>query len=94
MGVKFVKSDIVAVIEEHVAAIDETLINNEKEKLLYIAMYKLKDEQRELLWLSKFQKMKYNDIAQIYETNSGAIKVKVHRALNKLKENYLQLEKI
>lgn len=84
----------VSVIEEQVTAIDESIISDEKEKLLYIAMYRLKDEQRELLWLSKFQKMKYDEIAQIYETNTGAIKVKVHRALNKLKENYFQLEKI
>ena len=65
-----------------------------KEKLLYIAMYKLEQEQREILLLSKFEKMKYEDIAKVYETSVGAVKVKVHRAINKLKENYLQLEKI
>ena len=86
--------DDVEVIGEHIDAIDVKMANDEKEKLLYIAMYKLDREQREILLLSKFEKMKYEDIAKVYETSVGAIKVKVHRAVNKLKENYLQLEKI
>jgi len=84
----------VEIIGQKVDAIDVKLANDEKEKLLYIAMYKLESEQREILLLSKFEKMKYEDIAMVYETSVGAIKVKVHRAINKLKENYLQLEKI
>jgi len=86
--------DDVEIVSEHIDAIDVKMANDEKEKLLYIAMYKLEQEQREILLLSKFEKMKYNDIAQIYEITEGAVKVKVHRAMNKLKENYLQLEKI
>jgi RNA polymerase sigma-70 factor (ECF subfamily) len=86
--------DDVEIIGEKIDAIDVVMEKDENEKLLYIAMYKLEREQREILLLSKFEKMKYEDIAKIYETSVGAIKVKVHRAINKLKENYLQLEKI
>jgi RNA polymerase sigma-70 factor (ECF subfamily) len=86
--------DDVEMIGQKVDAIDVQMANNEKEKLLYIAMYKLDQEQREILLLSKFEKMKYEDIAKVYDTTVGAVKVKVHRAINKLKENYLQLEKI
>ena len=84
----------VEMIGQRVDAIDESLAKDEKEKLLYVALYKLEDEQREVLLLSKFQKMKYEEIAAIYETSVGAIKVKVHRAINKLKEKYFELEKI
>lgn len=84
----------IEIIGQQVDAIDVKMVKDEKEKLLYIAMYKLDREEREILLLSKFEKMKYEEIAQIYETSVGAIKVKVHRAINKLKEKYLQLEKI
>lgn len=93
---KILKSDYdeVEMIGQKVEAIDVQMANDEREKLLYIAMYKLNEDQRELLLLSKFQKLKYEEIASIYETTVGAIKVKVHRAINKLKDNYLELEKI
>lgn len=93
---KIMKSDFdeVEMIGQKVDAIDVKMANDEREKLLYIAMYKLNEEQRELLLLSKFQKLKYDEIATIYDSTVGAIKVKVHRAINKLKEHYLKLEKI
>jgi RNA polymerase sigma-70 factor (ECF subfamily) len=75
-------------------AIDVKWAKSEEEKLLYIAMYGLSTEQREVLLMSKFQKMKYQEIAEIYETSEGAIKTKVHRAIKKLQENYFKLEKI
>ena len=93
---KILKSDYEEVdrIGQKVDAIDEQLAKDEQEKLLYVALYKLNYEQRELLLLSKFQKMKYDEIAAIYETSVGNIKTKVHRAIKKLKDNYLELEKI
>lgn len=75
-------------------AIDVKMANDEREKILYVALYRLNTEQREILLLSKFQKMKYEEIASMYDTTEGAIKVKVHRAINKLKEHYFKLEKI
>ena len=75
-------------------AIDVQWANSEREKLLYIALYRLNIDQRELLLMSKFEKMEYEDIAQVYDTSVGAIKVKVHRAIKKLQENYFKLEKI
>ena len=55
-------------------------------------MEKLNDENRELLILCRFQKLKYNEIAKILNTTEEAIKVRVHRALNQLKSNYLKIE--
>jgi len=66
----------------------------EKEKLLYRSLSMLSLEDRELLILSRFQNMKYEDIAQITNTTVANIKVKAHRAIKKLREHYFELEKI
>lgn len=67
---------------------------DEQEKLLHRSMQLLSDEQRELLILTRFQHMKYEEVAEMMETTVANIKVKVHRAISKLREHYFQLEKI
>jgi RNA polymerase sigma factor (sigma-70 family) len=67
---------------------------DEKEKLLHRSMAKLSEEQRELLVLTRFQHMKYEDVAAIMDTTVANIKVKVHRAILKLKEYYFELDKV
>ena len=47
---------------------------------------------REILVLSQFQKLKYQEIARIMNTTEGAVKVRVHRAFNQLKALYLKTE--
>ena len=59
---------------------------------LYRALAMLEHDQRELLVMSKFQKMKYKEIAAIMNTTVGNVKVRVHRALQELKEQYNQIE--
>ena len=66
----------------------------EREKILHRSMALLTVEQRELLVLTRFQHMKYEDVAVIMETTVANIKVKVHRAIAKLREHYFELEKI
>ena len=65
-----------------------------QEKVLHQSMQKLPDDQRELLVLTRFQHMKYEEVAEIMNTSVANIKVKVHRAINKLREHYFELEKI
>lgn len=67
---------------------------DEKEKLLQRSMALLSEEQRELLILTRFQQMKYEDVAVIMDTTVANIKVKVHRAIARLREHYFELEKI
>ncbi|MEP1096794.1 MAG: RNA polymerase sigma factor [Cyclobacteriaceae bacterium] len=62
--------------------------NREREKQLYKAMKALPDEKRELLVLSKFEGLKYEQIAAMRETSVSNIKVQVHRTLKELKELY------
>lgn len=71
---------------------DEQLVKQQELKTLEMAMKNLSDENRELLVLCRFQELKYNEIALILNTTEGAIKVRVHRALNQLKINYLKIE--
>jgi RNA polymerase sigma-70 factor (ECF subfamily) len=55
------------------------------------AINRLSEESREVLILSKFQELKYNEIAQIMDITEGAVKVRVHRAIGQLKNMYLQI---
>jgi len=66
----------------------------EREKILIRSLAMLDDDNRELLVLTRFQHMKYEDVAAVYDTTVANIKVKVHRAIQKLREHYFQLEKI
>jgi RNA polymerase sigma-70 factor (ECF subfamily) len=71
---------------------DAKLEKEQELKILETAMDKLSDENRELLILCRFQELKYHEIAKILNTTEGAIKVRVHRALTQLKNNYLKIE--
>ena len=66
---------------------------DEREELLHRSMARLNEEQRELLVLTRFQHLKYEEVAQLMETSVANIKVKVHRAIGKLREHYFELEK-
>jgi RNA polymerase sigma-70 factor (ECF subfamily) len=73
---------------------DESAWSEERERLLHESMARLNPEQRELLILTRFQQLKYEEVAQILDTSVANIKVKVHRAIGKLREHYFELEKI
>jgi RNA polymerase sigma factor (sigma-70 family) len=81
-------------VGDHISDNDEAHEMDEKERLLHQSMAKLTEEQRELLVLTRFQHMKYEEVAAIMDTTVANIKVKVHRAILKLKEYYFELEKI
>ena len=74
----------------------EAIIASEsnKEELDYLqkALLKLSNSDRELIVMHRFQEIKYNQIAAIIGSTENAVKVKVHRALKKLKEIYFQTE--
>jgi len=52
----------------------------------------LPEDKRELLVLSRFQELKYDEIARLLGCEVGAVKVRVHRALQQLREIFQQLE--
>jgi RNA polymerase sigma-70 factor (ECF subfamily) len=61
--------------------------------LLKKAMARLSVEKREALVLSRFQGMKYEEIADIQDCSLSAVKVRIFRAMNELKEIVANLEK-
>lgn len=71
---------------------DESLHKEQELALLRQALAKLSDDQREVLVLSRYQELKYDEIARILDTTEGAVKVRVHRAMNALKTIYLTFE--
>jgi RNA polymerase sigma-70 factor (ECF subfamily) len=72
----------------------EAIIASEsnKEELDYLqkALLKLSNSDRELIVMHRFQEIKYNQIAAIIGSTENAVKVKVHRAIKKLKEVYFE----
>lgn len=90
------KSDFTEVdkISDTMSDQEEGNIQEEREKILHRSIALLNEEQRELLVLTRFQHMKYEEVAVIMETTVANIKVKVHRAIAKLREHYFELEKI
>jgi RNA polymerase sigma-70 factor (ECF subfamily) len=73
---------------------EESARLEERDILLQKSLAKLSSEQRELLVMTRFQRMKYDEVAMIMDTSVANIKVKVHRAIAKLRECYFELEKI
>jgi RNA polymerase sigma factor (sigma-70 family) len=61
-------------------------------QLLQRALMQLPEDKREILVLSRFQELKYEEIARLLGCETGAVKVRVHRALQQLREVYLGLE--
>ncbi len=70
---------------------DESNEKHEKSEQLYRAMDKLTSDKREILVMCKLNGIKYKDVADILDITESAVKVKVHRAINELKEYYFQL---
>jgi RNA polymerase sigma factor (sigma-70 family) len=89
-------SDFVDVekISDHMPDNEDSEQQNEKELLLHRSMARLTEDQREVLVLTRFQQMKYEEVAVLMDTTVANIKVKVHRALIRLREYYFELEKI
>jgi RNA polymerase sigma-70 factor (ECF subfamily) len=58
---------------------------------LRAALVRLPDDRRELLVLSRFERRKYDEIAQLLDCSVGAVKVRVHRAMKQLREIYMEL---
>ena len=72
---------------------EDVLEGLERYEKLEIALNLLPLETKEILVLAKYENMKYKDLADIYNTSEGTIKVKVHRGINELRVKYFELLK-
>jgi len=60
--------------------------------LLARAMERLPLRKREVLLLSRFQNLKYGEIAGLLACSVESVKVQVHRSLKELRRHYLDLQ--
>lgn len=67
-------------------------IQNEEVSLLQKAIEHLPIDKKEVIILSKYQEMKYKDIADLLGITESAVKVRIFRALKDLKTAYEKLE--
>jgi len=67
---------------------------NQEAALLHRALMHLPEEKREVLVLSRFQELKYEEIAGLLGCEVNTVKVKVHRALRELRQTFQRLERI
>jgi len=63
----------------------------ERKEILMEAIKRLPMDQKEVIEMSRFQGLKYEEISRITGSSVPAVKVKVHRAIKKLKEIYFQI---
>ena len=71
---------------------EEGRIQEEQLAILNNSLKRLNEEDRQLLVFSKYENMKYEEIASIMNISVANVKVKVHRAIRKLREHYFELE--
>ena len=79
--------------EEDVTSLADESISHEQmeqEQHLHAALSKLPPDKRELLVMSKFQGLKYEEIAEIRDSSVSAIKVQVHRTIAQLRKIYFE----
>lgn len=70
---------------------DEHISRQQEVAILKKAMDLLPEDKRELLVLSRYQELKYEEIAQILGIEVGTVKVRVFRAVKALGQLYMQL---
>jgi len=71
---------------------DVKMHQTEQQLQLRRALLALQPEKRELLILSRYQDLKYHEIAEVIGISEGAVRVKMHRILKELKEIFFKLE--
>lgn len=71
----------------------ENLEELQKITHLRTALAKLSPEKREVLVLSRYQEMKYEEIAALLGCAVGTVKARVHRAIKELKDIYGELSR-
>jgi RNA polymerase sigma factor (sigma-70 family) len=76
-------------VSERVAAPDVPYSEDQFERL-DAAMARLTPDQREILVLSRYQGLKYDEISKIKDISVPAIKVQVYRALRQLRSLYFK----
>ncbi|WNJ17290.1 RNA polymerase sigma factor [Pontibacter sp. G13] len=84
--------DTTQIEPDQATGIEQQIAQQEEVELLHAALKLLSHEKREVLILSRFQQMKYHEIAEVTNSTEGAVKVRVYRAMQELKRVYQTLQ--
>lgn len=71
----------------------QELEKNQEFRLLRSALAQLAPDKREVLVLSRYQNLKYEQIAEVLNCDIGAVKVRIYRAMRDLRHSYLRLKR-
>lgn len=74
-------------------AADLDLEDKDNAESIQNALSLLSSEHREILVLSRFQELKYDEIAGILNISEGAVKVRVYRAMGELRKIFFKNNK-
>ncbi len=70
---------------------EDVITRKQDMRFLQEALGKLPDDKREVLVLSRFHGMRYEEIARLLECEVGTVKVRVYRALKELRTHFCEL---
>ncbi len=70
--------------------LQDTTEQRENEERLRKAIGMLEQEEQQLIELHRFQKLKYEEVAQITGSTTAAVKMKTHRTMKRLKNFFFQ----
>ena len=70
----------------------EKLEGGQEVQLMRQALAQLPLKKREVLILSRYQNLKYEEIAELMDCHIGTVKAHVHRAIKELGEMYFELQ--
>ena len=79
-------------VPSNALAIDETISRKQEVKLLRQALDRLPEDKREVLVMSRYQNLKYEEIASILGCEVGTVKVRVFRAVRALGQIFFELQ--
>lgn len=65
---------------------------SQESELLHQALMQMPEEKREILLLSRFQELRYDEIAGLLGCELGTVKTRIHRAIQELRQIFRELE--
>lgn len=80
--------DIVDKVPGH-SHVEEAFEKKQAAEQLRRAINKLSEIDREIVSLSKFQELRHQEVAAILNMSEGAVKVRLHRAMQQLRQMYI-----
>ena len=86
-------ADFATVSDDASAGADEQAARADELALMQTALNQLSNDQREILVLHRFQHLKHEEIGRLLNISTGTAKVRVHRALTALRDQFFRLRR-